>query len=77
MITEKKYLKAKQIVQEYETNHLNISDTISSDDSKNGLVGGKGKELWYPIYAPHIDIKTGKSILDEIYIKYPNLRHYR
>jgi hypothetical protein len=26
MITEKDYLKAKQIVQEYETKHLNISD---------------------------------------------------
>lgn len=41
------------------------------------LVGKKGKELWYPIYAPHIDMKTGKSILDEIYEKHPNLRRYR
>ena len=38
------------------------------------LIGKKGKELWYPTYAPHIDIKTGKSILAEIYIKHPNLR---
>ena len=29
------------------------------------LIGKKGKEPWYPKYAPHINIKTGKSILDE------------
>jgi hypothetical protein len=56
---------------------LHISDVIGSVDSKIDLLGKKGKELWYPTYAPHIDIKTGKSILDEIYMKHPNLRHYR
>ena len=56
---------------------LHISDVIGSVDSKIDLIGKKGKELWYPTYAPHIDIKTGKSILDEIYMKHPNLRHYR
>ncbi len=56
---------------------LHISDVISSVDSKIDLIGKKGKELWYPTYAPHIDMKTGKSILDEIYTKHPNLRHYR
>lgn len=30
MITEKDYLKAKQIVQEYESKHLNISDVSGS-----------------------------------------------
>lgn len=56
---------------------LNIPVVIGSVDSKIDLVGKKGKELWYPTYAPHIDMKTGKSILTEIYIKHPNLRHYR
>jgi hypothetical protein len=56
---------------------LHISDVIGSVDSKIDLLGKKGKELWYPTYAPHIDMKTGKSILDEIYMKHPNLRHYR
>lgn len=55
---------------------LSISDGIGSVDSPK-LIGKKGKELWYPTYAPHIDMKTGKSILTEIYTKYPNLRHYR
>lgn len=37
MITEEDYLKAKRIVQEYETKHLNISDvrkriTINSNE---------------------------------------------
>ena len=56
---------------------LHISDVIGSVVSKIDLIGEKGKELWYPTYAPHIDMETGKSILDEIYIKYPNLRRYR
>ena len=56
---------------------LHISDVIGSVDSKIDLVGKKSKELWYPTYAPHIDMKTGKSILDEIYMNHPNLRHYR
>ncbi len=56
---------------------LHISDVIGSVDSKIDLIGKKGKELYYPTYAPHIDMKTGKSILTEIYIKHPNLRHYR
>ena len=60
-----------------EIEKLHISDVIGSVDSKIDLVGKKGKELWYPTYAPHIDMKTGKSILTEIYIKHPNLRHYR
>jgi hypothetical protein len=41
------------------------------------LVGKKGKELWYPTYAPHIILGTNKSILDEIYLKHPDLIHYR
>ena len=54
-----------------------VEDEISdgSVDFKIDLVGKKGKELWYPTYAPHIDMKTGKSILSEIYIRHPNLRH--
>jgi hypothetical protein len=56
---------------------LHISGVIGSVESKIDLIGKKGKELWYPTYAPHIDMKTGKSILDEIYMKHPNLRHYR
>ena len=56
--------------------NFNISDVIGSVDSPK-LIGKKGKELWYPTYAPHIDMKTGKSILTEIYTKHPNLRHYR
>lgn len=56
---------------------LHISDVISSVDSKIGLVGKKGKEFWYPTYAPHIDMETGKSILTQIYLKHPNLGHYR
>jgi hypothetical protein len=48
---------------------LHISDVIGSVDSKIDLIGKKSKELWYPTYAPHIDMKTSKSILDEIYIK--------
>ncbi len=50
---------------------------ISGADSKIYLLGKKGKELWYPTYAPHIILGTNKSILDEIYIKHPNLRRYR
>jgi hypothetical protein len=56
---------------------LHISDVIGSVDSKIDLVGKKGKELWYPTYAPHIILGTNKSILDEIYLKHPDLRHYR
>lgn len=56
---------------------LHISDVIGSVDSKIDLVGKKGKELWYPTYAPHILLGTDKSILIGIYIKHPNLRHYQ
>jgi len=56
---------------------LHISDVICSVNSKIDLVGTKGKELWYPTHAPHIILGTNKSILDEIYLKHPNLRHYR
>ena len=28
------------------------------------LIGKKGKEKWYPMYAPHIILGTNKSILD-------------
>ena len=56
---------------------LHISDVIGSVDSKIDLIGKKGKELWYPTYAPHLILGTNKSILDEIYIKHPDLRHYR
>jgi hypothetical protein len=41
------------------------------------LIGKKGKELWYPTYAPHIILGTNKSYLTEIYLKYPNLRIYK
>jgi hypothetical protein len=33
---------------------------------RNRKIGRKPKEKWYPTYAPHRDIKTGKSILDDI-----------
>ena len=56
---------------------LHISDVIGSVDSKIDLVGKKGKELWYPTYTPHIILGTNKSILDEIYLKHPDLIHYR
>ena len=55
---------------------LQISDVIGSVDSPK-LIGKKGNELWYPTYAPHIILGTNKSILDEIYMKHPDLRHYR
>lgn len=55
---------------------LHISDGIGSVDSPK-LIGKKGKELWYPTYAPHITLGTNKSILGEIYMKHPDLRHYR
>jgi len=55
---------------------LHIFDVIGSVDTPK-LIGKKGKELWYPTYAPHIILGTNKSILDEIYMKHPNLRHYR
>jgi len=55
---------------------LHMSDVIGSVDSPK-LIGKKGKELWYPTYAPHIILGTNKSILDEIHIKHPDLRHYR
>jgi hypothetical protein len=60
-----------------EIEKLHISDVIGSVDSKIDLVGKKGKELWYPAYAPHIILGTNKSILDEIYLKHPDLIHYR
>jgi hypothetical protein len=39
MITEKDYLEAKKIVQEYESKHLNISDVRKSSP----LIEGKTK----------------------------------
>jgi hypothetical protein len=56
---------------------LHISNVIGSVDFKIDLVGKKGKELWYPTYAPHIILGTNKSILDEIYLNHPDLRLYR
>lgn len=56
---------------------MEIKHTQQIDFSNPKLIGTKGKELWYPTYAPHVNLQTGKSILDEIYIKHPNLRHYR
>lgn len=53
-----------------------ISDVIGSVDSPK-LIGEKVKELWYPKYAPHIILGTNRSILDEIYMENPDLRHYR
>jgi hypothetical protein len=46
-------------------------------DTKIILIGKKGKELWYPLYAPHLILGTNKSFLDEIYLKHPNLRIYK
>lgn len=40
------------------------------------FLGIKGRELWYPKYAPHIDFRTGKSSLAEVYHKYPERRLY-
>jgi len=37
------------------------------EPENNNLVGVKGKELWYPKFAPHIDTETGRSILDDFY----------
>ena len=31
------------------------------------IIGKKGKDLWYPKYAPHIILDTNKSILDDFY----------
>ena len=45
-------------------------------NSKGVLIGKKGKELWYPAYAPHIILGTNVSILDIIYLRYPKLRIY-
>jgi len=66
----------EQNINEKQKPELGISDVIGSVDSPK-LIGKKGKELWYPTYAPHIILGTNKSILDEIYLKHPNLRHYR
>lgn len=68
--------KEEQNLNDSETTKLGISDVIGSVDSPK-LIGKKGKELWYPTYAPHIILGTNKSILDEIYMKQPDLRHYR
>jgi hypothetical protein len=67
----------EQNLNESQNPKLGISDVIGSVDSKIDLVGKKGKELWYPTYAPHIILGTNKSILDEIYLKHPDLIHYR
>ena len=34
---------------------------------KKKLIGKKGKERWYPKYAPHIILGTNQSILDEFF----------
>ncbi len=67
----------EQNLNEPQNPKLGISGVIGSVDSKIDLVGRKGKELWYPTYAPHIILGTNKSILDEIYLKHSDLRHYR
>jgi hypothetical protein len=67
----------EQNLNESQKPKLGISDVIGSVDSKIDLIGNKGKELWYPTYAPHILLGTNKSILTEIYLKHPDLRHYR
>jgi FMN phosphatase YigB (HAD superfamily) len=54
-----------------------IQEVLVDLSEKKELIGNKGKELWYPTYAPHVDLETGKSILDEIYAKYPEKRRYR
>lgn len=43
------------------------------------FVGKKGKERWYPKYAPHIILGTDKSILDEMKEEkiYPFDKEYR
>lgn len=58
-----------------EDKNLDTSDVVSSLYSLK-LIGNKGKELWYPAFAPHIILGTNKSILDEIYLKHPDLRYY-
>jgi hypothetical protein len=45
MVTEEDYLKAKKIVQEYESKHLNISDVILRF-SIGQYVDYKGSEYW-------------------------------
>jgi hypothetical protein len=45
MITEKDYLEAKKIVQEYESKHLNISDVIVRF-SIGQYIGYKGAIYW-------------------------------
>ncbi len=45
MVTEEDYLKAKKIVQEYESKHLNISDVIVRF-SIGQYVDYKGSEYW-------------------------------
>ncbi len=69
--------KEEQNLNESQKTKLGISDVIGCVDSKIDLVGKKGRELWYPTYAPHIILGTNKSILDEIYLKHPDLKHYR
>ena len=69
--------KEEQNLNEPQNPKLGISDVVGSVDSKIDLVGKKGKELWYPTYSPHIILGTNKSILNEIYLKHPDLRHYR
>ena len=36
---------------------------------KKKIIGKKGKEKWYPKYAPHIILGTNISLLDLIYEK--------
>jgi hypothetical protein len=53
----------EQNLNEPQNPKLGISGVIGSVDSKIDLIGKKGKELWYPTYAPHIIIGTNKSNL--------------
>lgn len=47
-----------------------------SQNNEKQLLGTKGKQLWYPTFAPHIKLGTNQSVLDEIYLKYPDSRIY-
>jgi hypothetical protein len=42
---------------------------MKQEKNKIILIGKKGKELWYPTYAPHLILGTNKSFLDKIYHK--------
>ena len=67
MITEKDYLKAKQIVQEYESKHLNISAVRCSHSSRKRFpnemeyldtirIGGKTIKRYKKYFSGKIEI---------------------